>query len=66
MTTGNILYLALSLVMFSAFSVMLAWQTWQQTSRDSSKLRPEAEYRATGQDRRRRAEGAGFTELADG
>ena len=66
MTTGNILYLALSLVMFGAFSAMLAWQTWQQTSRGCSEQRHEAERRGIGQDRRSRAEGAGFTELADG
>jgi hypothetical protein len=31
MTTGNLLYLAMSIGMFTIFSVVLAYQSWQQS-----------------------------------
>lgn len=30
MTTGSMLYLLMSIAMFAAFSVVLAYQSWQQ------------------------------------
>jgi len=36
MTTGNLLYLLMSIGMFAAFSAVLAYESWQQ-----SRLRPE-------------------------
>jgi hypothetical protein len=48
MTIGNVLYLVLSLGMFGTFSAMLAWQTWQQTSRERVMRQPQTEHRDTG------------------
>jgi hypothetical protein len=31
MTTGSILYLIMSLAMFAAFSIVLAYESWQQS-----------------------------------
>jgi hypothetical protein len=42
MTTGNVLYLLMSIGGFVLLSVVLAYQSWQQ-SRVGSDLAPEAE-----------------------
>lgn len=39
MTTGSVLYLLMSIAMFTAFSVVLAYQSWQQT-RPAPKMQP--------------------------
>lgn len=33
MTTGNVLYLLMSIGMFAVFAVVLAYQSWQQSRR---------------------------------
>ena len=48
MTTGEYWYLVMALVVFGAFSVMLAWQTWEQTSLERKKQRQSPDYHDTG------------------
>jgi hypothetical protein len=43
MTTGNVLYLLMTIAMFGAFSAVLAYQSWQQ-SRHASDVLPVAHH----------------------
>jgi hypothetical protein len=38
MTTGNLLYLAMSIGMFATFSAVLAYQSWQQSKLGADKI----------------------------